>query len=229
MVLSATLIAGGASAIGVAVTSQQHAPQPSAAAAGSTGRSIPSRGTSVTRPSTDSGTNVPSTGLPPTASSGPILAASAPVSISIPAISVQSPLQDLGLNADGTLAVPQPGPFYNEAAWYDGSPTPGQRGPSVIEGHIDSAADGPSVFFRLGALQPGDEIDVARADGTMAIFTVTGVRQYPKDEFPTSTVYGNANFAALRLITCGGAFDSATGHYLANTVVFAALTSSRPT
>ena len=80
----------------------------------------------------------------------------------------------------------------------------------------------------LGALQPGEEIDVTRTDGTVAVFTISGVRQYPKDAFPTDTVYGNTTFAALRLITCGGAFDSATGHYLNNTVVFASLESSHP-
>ncbi|MGH9099930.1 MAG: sortase domain-containing protein, partial [Acidimicrobiales bacterium] len=117
------------------------------------------------------------------------------------------------------------GPDYNEAAWYEYSPTPGQLGPAVIEGHIDSAAEGPSVFFDLGALVPGDHVDVARADGTVAVFTVTGVREYPKTSFPTTAVYGNTDFAALRLITCGGAFDYATGHYLDNTIVFASLTS----
>ncbi len=93
-------------------------------------------------------------------------------------------------------------------------------------GHIDSAATGPSVFFRLGALVPGDTADVTLADGTVAVFTVTGVRQYPKSVFPTDVVYGNTDFAGLRLITCGGAFDPTTGHYMANTVVFASLTSS---
>lgn len=224
-VIALTLVAGGLSALGVAVTSQYHPPSPSAAAAGST------RPTSHGRPSppgpgpAPSPTTVPP---PPDTTTGPVLPQSLPVSVSIPAIHVQSSLQSLGLNPDGTLAVPQPGPNYDEAAWYNGSPTPGQLGPSVIEGHIDSASNGPSVFYNLGALQPGDEVDVTRTDGTVAVFTISGVRQYAKDEFPTSTVYGNTTFAALRLITCGGAFDSATGHYLNNTVVFASLTSSQP-
>ncbi|MGH9069375.1 MAG: class F sortase [Acidimicrobiales bacterium] len=151
-----------------------------------------------------------------------------PVSVSIPAIHVQSNLQVVGLNSNGTIQVPQPGPHYNEAAWYKYSPTPGQVGPSIIEGHIDSAAEGPSVFFRLGALKPGEKVDVTLADKTVAVFTITGVRQYRKAAFPTATVYGNTNFAALRLLSCGGSFDHATGHYLSNTVVFASLTSSHP-
>ncbi|MGH9082683.1 MAG: class F sortase [Acidimicrobiales bacterium] len=159
---------------------------------------------------------------------GPTLARSDPVAIDIPAIAVTSSLQDLGLAPTGSIEVPLPGPRYNEAAWYDGSPTPGEVGPAIIEGHIDSAATGPSVFFRLGALVPGDGVDVTLADGTVAVFSVTGVRQYPKADFPTNVVYGNTDFAALRLVTCGGSFDHTTGHYLANTVVFASLQSSHP-
>lgn len=213
------LFAGGGSAIGVAFASQQHAPQPARRAAG------------TTRPATAPrrrGNGAASATEAAGAVVGPTLARSEPVAIDIPAIDVSSDLQDLGLAPTGAIAVPQPGPNYNEAAWYDGSPTPGQLGPSIIEGHIDSAATGPSVFFRLGALVPGDTADVTLADGTVAVFTVTGVRQYPKSSFPTGVVYGNTDFAALRLITCGGAFDPTTGHYLANTVVFASLTSSHP-
>lgn len=139
---------------------------------------------------------------------------------------MSSPLLQLGLDTNGALAVPQPGPHYNDAAWFTGSPTPGAFGPSVIEGHIDSAVEGPSVFFHLGALTPGDQIQVHRADGVTAVFTVNAVRRYPKDHFPTATVYGDTDRAALRLITCGGAFDHATGSYLDNTVVFAHLTGS---
>ncbi|MDQ6658842.1 MAG: class F sortase [Actinomycetota bacterium] len=153
--------------------------------------------------------------------------ASRPARLRIPAIGVDSPVQALGLNADDTLQVPAPGPHYNEAAWYDGSPTPGQLGASVLEGHVDSAANGPSVFFKLGALKPGDPIYVTRRDGTTAVFTVNAVRRYPKNAFPTNTVYGAVDHAALRLITCGGTFDRNSGHYVDNIVVFAHLTAVR--
>jgi len=115
----------------------------------------------------------------------------------------------------------------SEAGWYEYSPTPGQAGPSVIVGHIDTYL-GPSVFYRLGAMRPGDEVDVGLADGITAIFRVTGVRAYSKASFPSRTVYGPTGNAALRLITCGGNLDPSTGHYLGSTVVFAALVSSRP-
>jgi Sortase domain len=195
------LIVTGAAAIGVAVSAQQHAPQPSQAAAGTTGRS--------------SGNG-----------RGPSLRRSPPVSVEIPAIGVTSKLLHLGLNRDGTIEVPSLQTRAGEAAWYKYSVTPGQIGASVIEGHVDSYG-GPAVFFRLGALLPGDSIDVGLADGTTAIFRVTGVRLYSKSRFPARAIYGPAGYAALHLITCGGAFDYRTGHYLGATVVFASLASAR--
>jgi sortase family protein len=110
----------------------------------------------------------------------------------------------VGLTAQHTLQVPAPGPHYNEAAWYKYSSTPGSLGPAVIVGHVDSAAQGPSVFFNLGDLRPGDKVLVTRADGLVAVFRVDGVRRYPKAHFPTMRVYGNTDYAALRLVTCGG-------------------------
>lgn len=149
--------------------------------------------------------------------------AAAPLTLAIPAIDVRSPLQHLGLNADGSLETPAPGPHYDEAGWYRYSPTPGSLGPSIIVGHLDSAANGPSVFFRLAALRPDDTILITRADGSLAVFAVDEVRRYPKDRFPTRLVYGDTDHAALRLITCGGAFDRVNGHYRDNVVVLAFL------
>lgn len=156
----------------------------------------------------------------------PGLARSLPTSLSIPAIGVQTALGSLGRLPDGSVQVPLPGPDYNRAGWYRYSPTPGSIGPAVIVGHVDSAAHGPSVFFRLGALRPRDQVSVRRSDGSVAVFEVTSVRRYPKDRFPTQLVYGNTADAALRLVTCGGAFDHATGHYEDNIVVLATLVSS---
>jgi Sortase domain len=93
---------------------------------------------------------------------------------------------------------------------------------------VDSLTAGPSVFFRLGALKPGDLVSITLADRQVAVFTITGVRLYPKDRFPTGTVYGNTDYAALRLITCGGSFDAQSRHYTANIVAFASFVSSHP-
>ena len=198
-IAGALLIMAGTAAVGVAAGSQAHAPQPALSQAGVTG----------------------------TSSRGPSLARSVPVSVAIPAIGVNSTLLHLGLNADGTVQVPSLKTNAGQAAWYKYSATPGQIGSSVIEGHVDSER-GPAVFFRLGALHRGDTIEVKLADGVTAVFRVTGVREFAKSRFPAKAIYGATDFAALRLITCGGAFDYATGHYLSSTVVFASLASSRP-
>ena len=205
-VVALTSIAG-ATAIAVALLTQHHAPEPPLTAA-------PSPAAVRTSP--------PVLAVKPKVV-GLILPASVPVAVSIPAINVQSTLLRLGRTAEGALAVPPPGPDYNTAGWYEYSPTPGALGPAVIAGHVDSAAEGPSVFFRLGGLHPGDAVRVTRTDGTVAVFTVDSVLRYSKTSFPTQLVYGNTDHAALRLITCGGPFDSATGHYVDNIVVFASL------
>ncbi|MBW0105473.1 class F sortase [Pseudonocardia sp. KRD-291] len=146
---------------------------------------------------------------------------SAPTSLRIPAIKVASVVNSVGLNPDETMEVPAPGPLYDQAAWYRSSPTPGELGPSVIIGHVDSAANGPSVFYELGALKVGDRIEATRADGAVVEFAVDTVRSFPKDAFPQQTVYGNTPGPELRLITCGGPFDASAGSYRNNTVVFA--------
>jgi sortase (surface protein transpeptidase) len=140
-----------------------------------------------------------------------------PVSLTIPLIGVQTQLITLGLDAGGALQVPS---STSVAGWYTGSPRPGSVGSAIIVGHIDSLT-GPGVFYRLAELRPGNDVYVKRADGTTAEFRVTSVQTYLKDHFPTQTVYGPTPDAELRLITCGGAFDAATGHYLNNIVVYA--------
>ena len=132
----------------------------------------------------------------------------------------------LGVNSRGAIEVPSLFTHAGQAAWYKYSATPGQIGASIIVGHVDTVA-GPAVFFRLGALRPGNRVDVTLADGVTAIFRVIGVREYLKSRFPAKTIYRATHFAALHLITCGGAFDYRTRNYLSSIVVFAALASSR--
>jgi Sortase domain len=163
------------------------------------------------------------------APTGPIVAApqrqsaqvSQPVSLTIPAIGVQGNIIHLGLTSSGALQVPSSTAV---AGWYTGSPRPGAVGSAVIAGHIDSKT-GPGIFFRLSALHPGDQVYVRRADGTLADFKVTVVREFAKDTFPTAAVYGAVPDSELRLITCGGTFDPQLGSYLSNTVVYAVATA----
>ncbi len=139
--------------------------------------------------------------------------------VDIPALKVHSELVELGVDAAGVL-VPPDSP--SVAGWFTGSASPGDPGPTVIAGHVDSRT-GPGVFFRLKDLQPGDEVTVGRSDGAVARYRVTGVTVVDKNAFPTEQVYGPTPAPELRLITCGGEFDHSARRYLRNVVVSAAL------
>jgi sortase (surface protein transpeptidase) len=152
---------------------------------------------------------------------GRVLARSVPLRLRIPAIGVQAPVTTVGLNANDTVQVP-PLNDHNLAGWYEYGPSPGQRGPAVLLGHVDSVT-GISVFFHLKDLRKGDKIYITLADGKTATFAVDGLQRASKTAFPTSAVYGKLSYAGLRLITCGGTFDPTTGHYADNIIVYAHL------
>jgi sortase (surface protein transpeptidase) len=141
----------------------------------------------------------------------------APTAVVIPSLKVTSQLVDLRKNPNGTVQVPKD---FGKVGWYVGSAHPGDAGPTVLIGHVDSYK-GPGVFLRLTRLKKGDLITVYRADRSKAQFLVREVRSYPKRAFPTAAVYQGDGTPSLRLVTCGGAFDRRTGHYLSNTIVFA--------
>jgi Sortase domain len=145
------------------------------------------------------------------------LPSSPPVRVEIPAIGVSSPLVRLGLNADGSMQVP--GDF-QVAGWFTGGAQPGQLGPAVIAGHVDSRT-GPAVFYRLRDLRPGDQVRVVRADRRVVRFRVESLASYPKQSLPDDQVYGATTAPVLRLITCAGTFDQAQQSYRDNLVVSA--------
>ena len=147
---------------------------------------------------------------------------SRPVHLYIPKIGLSTSLSVLGLEKDGTVSVPT---NFAVPGWYDGDRAPGQKGSAVILGHVDNQ-QGPAVFFYLVRLKPGDRVFVTLANGKRLQFAVIGVRMFQKTNFPDKLVYGARNYPALQLVTCGGIFDSATGHYLSNIVVFTALVKS---
>ena len=206
-------------AVVVAVTGQQEAPRP----AGSTAEQSRSSSSAAPGPGSPEAPAPPAPDTP--AADAPAVAA--PVSVGIPSIEVTSDLMRLDLNDDGTVEVPPLEPD-DKAGWYQRGPAPGAVGPAVILGHVDSAEHGPGIFFDLGALKPGDEVEVARADGTVAVFAVDKVETHPKNAFPTIAVYGNTAEPQLRLITCGGDFDSGVRSYEDNVIAFATLTGTRP-
>jgi hypothetical protein len=227
---ASVLVVAGVLLLVIALRAQRQPPQPPASAA------VPFTSAAAGRPASPSesaATPANSSGVPdgrPTSTAtmpvrGPQLSRSVPVTLDIPQLGVHSTLLQLGLNPDRTVQVP-PLARDSQAGWYKYSPTPGQQGPSVILGHVDSAEYGPGIFYRLGALRPGNTLAVTRADRSTAVFRVDRVVSYPKDRFPTLEVYGNTDSAQLRLITCGGRFDFSTHNYQDNIVAFATLVSA---
>ncbi|MCF2529096.1 class F sortase [Yinghuangia soli] len=148
------------------------------------------------------------------------LPAAQPVRVSVPAIGVDAPVIGLGLQGDGSVEVPSVADAA-KAGWYRNGPTPGEIGPAVLIGHLDTSR-GPAVFRKLPQLQPGTEVLVARADGSSARFRVRSLEQVPKSGFPTERVYGDTDTAQLRLITCGGRIGG-DGHWTDNVIVYADL------
>lgn len=154
----------------------------------------------------------------------PVLQPSRPIRIAIPSIEVRAPVDAVGLDADGSIATPA---LYkhNEAGWYERGPAPGQYGPAVIVGHVDTRT-GPAVFRQLDRLRPGARIEVTRRDRRVAVFEVNSVERFAKSHLPANRVYGDFSRPALRLITCGGQWVGGRLGYADNVVVFASLVSA---
>ncbi|MBV9380172.1 MAG: class F sortase [Streptosporangiaceae bacterium] len=201
--LGTALAAGGATAIVRAIS----------------GQSGPLTGAATEIPATVQ-TSQPQPATEPTAIP---LAASQPLRIEIPVLNISAPVMRLGDDPGGSVQVPPLG-NHNLTGWYDRSVMPGQAGTSVILGHVDTLT-GTSVFFYIKTLTRGDTIKVVRADGSTAVFSVDGVQRVTKATFPAGEIYGNTRYPGLRLITCGGPFDTAARQYLDNIVVYSHLIS----
>lgn len=215
---AALLLAGGAVTIGVGLHADPGQPPPVPSVSSSTAAHSASAS-----PGPTLYTPPPAAAAAPT---GPVLPSSPPVALDVPSIGVHTNLIQLGKAADGTADVP-PGEAGSPAGWYQYSPTPGEVGPSIILGHVNSTTTNVGVFYRLHELKPGDQFSVTRADHTVAVFQMDRSAEFKKDDFPTLDVYGNTNRAEIRLITCGG-YDPSSRLYTENTVVFAHLVSSHP-
>lgn len=233
------LASGGLLVLGL--SAQHHPPQPPASAAlpaagvpdaaspgttGATGATGAGTGSTPAAPKPAAAPS-PTTTTPPSTppATPPAAPVAIPTAISIPEIGVHHSLIQLGQNSDGTIETP---PLSNPEipGWYRYSPKPGQIGPAVIVGHIDGTTGAEGVFYNLGALRPGETVDVSRSDNTVAVFRIDGVNKYAKSSFPTLTVYGNTTNPQLRLITCAGPFENQ--HYQDDIVVYATLTGTHP-
>lgn len=159
----------------------------------------------------------------PTEIQGITMEKSLPTRLVIPSINVDAGFETpLGLKGNGEIETPK---GYEEVAYYKNGPTPGELGPSVILGHVDSY-QGPAVFFSLGQLKEGDQIKVEREDGSVAVFAVTNLERHPQSGFPTAEVYSDIDHAGLRLITCTGVYEKDKLRYTHNLIVFAELVST---
>jgi len=161
----------------------------------------------------------------PPPKSFPVLDPSRPERLTIPSIKVEAPILDVGLAADGSVDVP-PLRRHDEAGWFDGGPTPGQYGPALIVGHADTRT-GPSVFYRLDQLKPGQKVEVLRADNSVAVFEVNSVEHFNKGKLPIARVYGDYSRPSLRLMTCGGDWIGGSTGYQDNIIVFASLVATK--
>ncbi|WUB77550.1 class F sortase [Streptomyces sp. NBC_00576] len=164
--------------------------------------------------------NVPAPPRPPA-----LLPRSRPTTLTLPYLDIEAPVVDLRLDRHRQLTAP-PDDNSNLVGWYADGPSPGENGTVIVVGHRDTRA-GPAVFVGLDAVTPGRPVELRRADGRTAIYTVDAVKTYDKANFPSRDVYGARARPELRLITCGGAYDRRTG-YTGNIVVYAHLTATRP-
>lgn len=151
---------------------------------------------------------------------GPVLERSLPQRLRIPGIGIDTLFTEaLGLTETNEIEVPV---NYDTLGWYQFGPTPGEIGPAVVLGHVDSET-GPAVFFNLGQLEVGDLLYIDRADGSTATFVVTELERPRQSGFPTARVYGDIDHAGLRLITCSGSFIRGQQRYTHNLIVYARL------
>jgi hypothetical protein len=184
------------------------------ALAGCASKPAPSQG-----PAQQPATSVPAPAAPAAQSAAPVKPGVTPTDFSLPRLGITSSLVPVGLAKDGSMAVPsvhQP----KQAAWFEPGPEPGQEGPAVIVGHIDGDHI-PGVFYKLAEVHEGDQISVTLKDGRKIAFVVYKTESVPKNGFPADRIFGYTAGPELRLITCGGEFDSTARSYKNNTVVYA--------
>ncbi|GAA0390572.1 hypothetical protein GCM10009530_47230 [Microbispora corallina] len=178
--------------------------------------------TTTTASSSSLPVNVPTSSSSSSKTATALKTSSRPVKISIPSIGVKAKVGAVGVQKSGEIQAP-PLSRPSLTGWYRLGPAPGDQGPAIILGHVNTRT-GAAVFSRLHELKRGNKISVLRADGKIAIFTVDGVEQVGKTTFPTKRVYGNTITASLRLVTCGGVFNAKRHSYTDNIIVYATLT-----
>lgn len=146
-----------------------------------------------------------------------------PVRVRIASQGIDAPIVPVGISTDGDMETP---PGYDQVGWYRFGARPGDPGRAVLAGHLDSR-DGPAVFFTLGALQPGDTIEVQFAGGDEAqLFVVRQSAQYPVGSAPLGDIFGPSDRPQLVPITCAGQFQNRETGYSDRVVVYADVVST---
>lgn len=144
-------------------------------------------------------------------------AARVPVRLRVPSLRIDAPVAGVGVAADGQLAVPDD---LVRVGWYGAGALPGDAGTALIAAHVDRAHQ-PGVFFRLDRLPLGATIQVVRADGSVAAFTVVARRTVAKPRLPVTELTSTSGPASLVLVTCGGSYDRGRRSYRDNVLVYA--------
>jgi len=136
--------------------------------------------------------------------------------LQIARISVDAPIQNVGLAADGSMDVPK-NPF--NTGWYELGSRPGEIGSAVITGHVDSPTGAPAVFADLDKLTIGDIITIEN-EGVSLSFRVREIRIYPAQADATEVFTSTDGKAHLNLITCNGTWDADMNQYTDRLVIF---------
>jgi sortase (surface protein transpeptidase) len=144
----------------------------------------------------------------------------APARLKIPSLDLDATVAAVGVDAKtGDFDVP---PSVDRVGWYKFGPgQSAEAGSIVVAGHVDSADQGKGAFFKLRGMEPGQQITLTGPDGADRDFEVVGREIYRKTRIPLDKYFARDGAPRLTLITCGGPFDSKTGHYRDNIVVTA--------
>jgi hypothetical protein len=149
-----------------------------------------------------------------------------PHMILIPKLHARAPIVHVGTQG-GELVIPLDP---HVVGWWDGGARPGaRRGTALLAGHINYSGVA-GTLGAIGKLRPGNSIYVTGLHDARLVklaFRVTGVRTYRKTSLPYKKIFNQHSVGRLAVVTCGGPFDSSTGNYEDNVVVFAVPTGYR--
>ena len=141
-----------------------------------------------------------------------------PNEVSIPSLNIEAPLVPEAI-ADHSLDIP--GDVHEVGVWTGGATVDATSGTVLLAGHVNYADQGAGALYPLAGIQRHALIYLSDASGHVTTWTTTALQAYPKADLPQN-IFAPTGPRSLVLVTCGGPFDTRTGHYLDNVVVTAA-------